>query len=186
MFRPYHVAAVVASLLLQALPAFGQAVEVLPGSRVRFTANGIGSGVTVLVLERHGDTLRVIQGKGAPFDIRLSELSTLRLSLGRSRAAGAGVGALWGAGINVTTAALLLAAGAKCDECETDIDGPALGLSIASGAFTGALIGALIGREMWADVSLPMQASVRPVVSRDLLPGGGTKHRIGIKVKIAT
>ena len=153
-----------ALLSVCASQGFAQAREIQPGARIRFSGSEVGTTVTAMVLERHGDTLRVLRGNVAPFDVRVSELKSLRISQGRSRAAGAGVGALWGAGINLFSAIILVAAAADCGDCRTEVDGSAFALYLVSGGFTGGLIGALIGKESWADVSLPSGTSVHAVL----------------------
>jgi hypothetical protein len=164
-------------LSLPAVPSLAQAREIQPGARIRFAGRGIGTTVTAMVLERRGDTLKVLQANVAPFEVRMSELTSLRLSQGKSRAAGAGVGALWGAGINFFSTIMFVAAGAECGDCNNDIDGPALGFSLISGAATGALVGVLIGKEKWGEVSLQSRASLHAVV--------GERRRLGVAMRLA-
>lgn len=155
-----------ACALLAAGPAFAQAREIQPGVRIRFTGTSVATTVTALVLERRGDTLKVLRANSAsaPFEVLMPEFTTLRISMGKSRAAGAGVGALWGAGINLFSTILFVASGAECGDCNNDIDGPALGFSVICGGVTGALVGVLIGKETWGNVSLPVGSSLHAVM----------------------
>lgn len=167
-----------ACVLLAAGPAFAQAREIQPGARIRFTGTSVATTVTALVLERRGDTLKVLRANGAsaPFEVLMPELKTLRISQGKSRAAGAGVGALWGAGINLFSTIILVAAAADCGDCNSDIDGPALALSLLSGGFTGGLIGALIGKESWANVALPAGTSLHALAG---------ERQVGVALRVA-
>ncbi|MBC7897041.1 MAG: hypothetical protein H7066_16600 [Cytophagaceae bacterium] len=171
-----------AIVLLSTAPAFAQAREIQPGTRIRFTGTSVATSVTALVLERRGDTLKVLRGNSAsaPFEVRLSELTTLQLSQGKSRAAGAGVGALWGAGINFFSTIIFIASGAECGDCRKDFDGPALAFSAVTGGVTGALVGVLIGKETWARVPLPVREPARPALGLDL--AGLTHRRMGVVV----
>lgn len=179
MFPSFHAHFAVAALgLLSAVPVFGQAREIQPGARIRFTGTSVATTVTAMVLERHGDTLKVLRANSAsaPFEVRMSELKTLKVSEGKSRAAGAGVGALWGAGINLFSTIIFVASGAECGDCNNDIDGPALSLSLISGAATGALVGVLIGKEKWGDVPLRSRTSLHPLL--------GARQRVGLALKV--
>ncbi|MFP5353905.1 MAG: hypothetical protein ACLGIK_01940 [Gemmatimonadota bacterium] len=103
------------------IDAHAQLAEVEPGARIRFAApSRFGAQVTGIVLERHGDTLKVAPTNGAPFLVRILEMERIAISRGKSRLLGAGMGALWGAGIN---AVLGLSVGlSDCDGCAYQVD----------------------------------------------------------------
>ncbi len=155
--RPPIVCLVLVLLSLAAGPrADAQLADITPGVRVRFRVpERFGAPVSGTVLERHGDTLKVSPPKGEALFVRLGEMERVEISRGESRLLGAGVGALWGAGIY---AGLGLAVGiGDCNGCEYDVDAfkatVAFGLS---GAIAGAMIGAMVGKERWERLRWPV------------------------------
>ena len=141
-------------------PLSAQIAEVSPGARIRFRAPPIVlTRTTVTVLERHDDSVRVGPEKGSPFTVPLSAFTTLDLSRGKSRAEGAKVGALWGAGLYAILGLALTdriescTQGTSCTKTRKLNAGDVLSYT-AAGAVTGGIIGALIGREKWERVPL--------------------------------
>ena len=178
MFPSFVCSLSVAALLsLSSVQAVAQASEVQPGARIRFTGTTVGTTVTAMVLERRGDTLKVLRGNTAPFEVRMADLTKLRISQGKSRSAGAGVGALWGAGINLFSTIILVAAGADCGDCDPEVDGTDLVLNLLSGAVLGGATGALIGKEKWSDVALPSRTSLQPFV--------GNRRQVGLALRVS-
>ncbi|MCC6316645.1 MAG: hypothetical protein IT361_03050 [Gemmatimonadaceae bacterium] len=174
--RRHTVRSIVFAALLTAVaePAWAQAVEVQPGARIRVSSPEL-SAETATVLERHGDTLRVFTGRGSPFDLRISELTALRVSRGRDRWLGARTGALWGAGIYAGLTIFTYAAAEGCEVCDPSVDGSDLATWIATGTITGAIIGAAVGRERWENV---------PLASRGSLEVRASARRVGLGVLV--
>lgn len=166
--RALAVAAVVAII---GIDAHAQLAEVEPGARIRFAApSRFGAQVTGIVLERHGDTLKVAPSKGIPFLVRIPELERIAISRGRSRVLGAGMGALWGAGIY---AVLGLSVGlSDCDGCAYQVDAAEATAAFAlAGASAGAMIGVIVGRERWERLTPAAHLSVRTTRSGQLAFG---------------
>ncbi len=89
----------------------------------------------------------------------LNAFTTLEISRGKSRASGAKVGALWGAGfyaifgLALTDRSVSCSASTTCTKTRNPNVGDVLAYT-AAGAASGAIIGALIGREKWERVPL--------------------------------
>jgi len=148
------------SMLVATSAASAQLADVTPGVRVRFRApDRFGAVVTGIVLERHGDTLKVSPPKGEAVLVRLAEMDRLEISRGKSRLLGAGVGALWGAGIY---GVLGLAVGVgDCNGCEYDVDAFDATVAFAlSGAMSGVILGGLIGKERWERLHWPKRVGM--------------------------
>jgi len=159
--RLLQVAVRLAALaLILPVTTVAQLAEVEPGSRIRFVAPArFGAPVTGIVLERHGDTLRIFPTRGATFDMTLGEMAAVRISRGKSRMLGASVGALWGAGIYAVLGASV--ALSQCSDCEYQVDPLEATAAFAmSGAMAGATIGLIMGRERWETLTSVARGSV--------------------------
>ena len=130
-------------LLSAATPAASQAVDVLPGNRVRVTLPS--ATLRGVVLSVTSDTLAL--GTGVLRPIALSEIQRVERSRGHARWGGAAAGLFIGA-------ALGGGAGALADRnSKPDPFAPS---GAASGAFLGGLLGAIVGAivvpERWETV----------------------------------
>lgn len=171
--RTLILAAVVA---VAGIDARAQLAEVEPGARIRFAApSRFGAPVTGIVLERHGDTLKVAPSTGAPLLVRIPEIERIAISRGRSRVLGAGFGALWGAGIY---AVLGLSVGlSDCDGCAYQVDASEAAAAFAlAGASAGAMIGVIAGRERWERLTPAAHLSVRTTWSGQLALGASVRR----------
>jgi len=91
-----------ALVLLLAGQAGAQLRELQPGARVRVTAPAVlGGKLEGMIIGRRGDTLSIVSHDAAPVDIPISALSRVEISRGKSRAAGAKKGFLWGLAIGL-------------------------------------------------------------------------------------
>ena len=157
-----------ALVLLLAGQAGAQGRELEPGARVRVTAPTVPGGkLEGMIIGRRGDTLSIVPRDAAPVDIPISALSRVEISRGKSRAAGAKKGFLWGVAIGLPVG-LATATGdnktwnlvdESCDPffqtCakHSDVEQVML-VSVGTGAIAAG-IGALIGRERWEALDLP-------------------------------
>jgi hypothetical protein len=167
-----------ALVLLLAGQAGAQLRELQPGARVRVTAPTVlGGKLEGMIVGRKGDTLSIVSLNAAPVDVPISALSRVEISRGKSRAAGAKEGLLWGLAIGFPVG-LATATGdnktwnlvdERCDPffqtCATysDVEQVML-VTVGSGAI-GAGIGTLIGKERWETLSIPVLPVV--IVKRD-------------------
>jgi hypothetical protein len=165
----FVVGTVVVGILSQAGALSAQVAEVSPGARIRFRAPPVvATRVTGTVLERRADTVLVGPEKGSPFTVPISAFTSLDISKGKSRAAGAKVGALWSTGFYALYALAIASGGDSCDgraTCATTNDptaGELIGFT-AAGALVGAGIGAIIGREKWERVPLGGRTTAAPL-----------------------
>jgi hypothetical protein len=158
-----------ALVLLLAGQAGAQLRELQPGARVRVTAPTVlGGKLEGMIIGRRGDTVSIVSHNAAPVDIPISALSRVEISRGKSRAAGAKKGFLWGVAIGFPVG-LATATGdnktwnlvdENCDPffqtCGTHSDVEQVMLvSVGSGAIAAG-IGTLIGRERWETLNLPL------------------------------
>jgi hypothetical protein len=91
-----------ALVLLLAGQAGAQLPELQPGARVRVTAPTVlGGKLEGTIIGRRGDTLSIVQHNVAPFEIPVSALSRVEIYRGKSHAAGAKRGLLWGLAIGL-------------------------------------------------------------------------------------
>lgn len=137
--------------------------ELQPGAKLRVAAPGVVAGhYEGTLLSRSPDTLKLGSPSGAPVAIPIARLTSLEVSRGKSRTAGALRGIMWGAPIGLATG--LLSASAvtgDCIGCTDDYSkGGWIALSTFSGVLWGAGIGALIGRERWDDFQLAPRTSI--------------------------
>lgn len=157
----------------------GAQVVVQPGAKVRVTAPTVGIQRFRGTLITTGDTLDVARG-GVRVRVPSAAVTHLELSRGRSRLAGAGRGAIWGAGIGLALGAITTSqreALGPClevgpgGECESYSAGEWLVMNTAGGAIWGALIGAIVGREDWDVIARPAAArtsmALRPWIAPD-------------------
>jgi hypothetical protein len=136
---------------------------------VRLTAPPtVPSRKALIVLERHGDTLRLAPPNGAAFNLAVGDIVAIDVSHGRSRGYGAKTGAVWGAlvgapiGLLATTRGSATCLGdASTIKCGIATRYLFMLLTAASGALDGAIIGALIGRERWVSVPASPSADAR-------------------------
>jgi hypothetical protein len=173
-----RVAAVALLAGSSALPAFAQLPEVQQGSRIRLRVAGVVAGnYEGILLTRTPDTLVVGGPSSAPVHIPVARITSLEISRGTSRAAGAMVGVKWGIPITTALGAVLIAAAASDDGCGTCSpvsvadDVGVIAIAAFTGAFYGASIGALIGRERWENFELTPRTSL-----------DGRRGRIGISL----
>jgi hypothetical protein len=155
--------------LAPALLAFNAAQaqfdEVLPGTRVRVQAPGVVAERYVgTVLERRADTLFVTNAPGSRVAVSTRTITSLEIDRGRSRGAGAKVGAIWGAGAGILGGLLTMSQRNNDYEGEADsISAPAwIAASTVGYALVGAGIGAIVGRRRWERFDVPSRVSVLP------------------------
>ena len=137
--------------------------ELQPGARVRVVAPGVVAGrYEGTLLARTPDTLKLGSPSGAPVAIPIARLTSLEVSRGKSRAAGALRGIMWGAPIGLALGALSASSvTGDCIGCTKDYSrGGWVAVSTVSGALWGAGIGALIGRERWDGFQLAPRTAV--------------------------
>jgi hypothetical protein len=155
-----RLALVVALLSLSSTCLVAQAVELVPGSKVRVEAPGsLSDRVEGLLVSRTADSVVIVR-EGTIYRIPLDKVSSLDIYRGKDRWAGARRGALWGTGIGLAWGILATATGLDepiCPTAEPCGEAPPAGETIAAttgaGLFWGAVIGAWIGRKRWE--SLP-------------------------------
>lgn len=123
------------------------------GVKVRISAAGAPR-VTGVVQSVTPDSLIVFaEPGGTRFGIARSSIRELQVSQGRSMAAGAKRGAIWGAGAGLVGA---LGVMATVSEEEPDVPSPGVmaALVVAEFAGIGALIGAFVKAEQWDVVDI--------------------------------
>jgi hypothetical protein len=160
------------SLALALAPAANaQFTEAQPGARVRITAPGVVAGRYVgTVLAREPGTLRVGSENTPPIDVPIDRITSLEISRGNSRWAGAGRGAAMGVPIG---AVLGLVAGSAGTTERTYFDynqgrldtlgrGELVLYSAVSGALFGAAIGALVPKEHWDRFDVASRTGLDP------------------------
>lgn len=148
------------ALLLGAAPLGAQSpvmsTELHPGARVRIDAPGIvADGYTGTVLTRTADTLTVGDPRSAPMTLPITRITSLEISRGKSRSAGALRGILIGAPIGLAIGLVSTADGTTCTSCDESA-ASVVALFTLSGAVWGAGIGAIVGRERWVKFQLPI------------------------------
>ena len=156
----------------------GAQVVLQPGAKVRVTAPTAGVDRFQGTVIATGDTIDVSRGD-ARIRVPAAAVTRLELSRGKSRLAGAGRGALWGAGIGLALGAITSGQRdeySDCDEvapfveCEPISSGEWLAYNTAGGAIWGTLIGAIVGKERWDTIAVPAtrtSMTVRPWMTRD-------------------
>ena len=163
--RPSVFRACIGLLVLAAgaSTARAQLTEAQPGARVRVQAPGIVAGRYVgTVLVREPGMLRLGGPDAAPIDVPIDRITSLEISKGKSRLAGAGRGIKWGLPIGLAFG--LISASTASEESriywdggyqkDTVSKGEIVALFSFAGAFWGAAIGALIPKEQWAHFDL--------------------------------
>jgi hypothetical protein len=166
MPRPIVVAALAISCLAsRALIAQTPAPldEMQPGARVRVTAPGIVTGRYVgTVLARSGDTLTIGRASGLPVAVPTSRITSVEISRGKSRSAGAKRGVAWGVPIGLAAGfAFATVPDPENCYCNTDRNRNAdVVLGVVSGVLWGAGIGALIGRERWEPFDIQRRTAI--------------------------
>jgi hypothetical protein len=156
-------------LALSPTDLVAQFAEVQPGARVRLRAPGVVAGrYTGVVLSRSADSMTVSRAAGSAVVVPMRAVTSLELSRGKSRAVGAGKGALWGGGSMGLLFAALPGSVKECQRttsgtrCTNVSVGEAMLVGAAGGAVWGALIGALIGAERWERAELPVRVVLMP------------------------
>ena len=156
MHRSLRRAAAYSSILLSCLAAVAAAqyTEARPGARVRLQAPGIVAGRYVgTVLTRDSSAIHVGGPTAAPVDVPFDRITSLEISRGKSRSAGAWRGIQWGAPIGLGFGLLLAPSLRECDPTCHDATSSEKNEFVVAGAISGVLwgagIGALIGRERW-------------------------------------
>jgi hypothetical protein len=138
--------------------------EVQPGARVRVEAPGVVAGRFVgTVLTRTGDSVTLGNPAGAPVALPFSRATSIEISRGKSRSAGALRGVMWGVPIGLALGAFTAALSEECvaATCEELTTAEALGAGTVGGAFWGAVIGAIVGRERWERFDQRARTSLR-------------------------
>ncbi|MBK8250263.1 MAG: hypothetical protein IPK85_23150 [Gemmatimonadetes bacterium] len=141
-------------------PVAAQSWRVNPGTKLRVvTPTGRVSGE----LGRAGaDSLVILTSRGAAVVLRQADLLKVEMWGGRSRLAGAGAGAFWGAGLGGMLGAIAGSASCTPPNC-SGASAEELGMF---GAFTsiwlGALIGAAVGRDVWVPMALQLGPASGP------------------------
>jgi hypothetical protein len=161
---------VLAALALCAISPLGaQTPELATGSRVRVRTTGTDvRTVKGTVVASLGDTLAIADEDGRVLRLPVAGLSSIERSLGVSRSAGAGRGALWGAGV-MFPLAVAGYYGMRCESGESYGwfcgDGLALGVGagvMVLGAGVGALVGTTVGVERWEVLNRPAHIAIAP------------------------
>ena len=160
-------------LLMSAMPraAAAQYNEAQAGARVRIQAPGIVAGRYVgTVLAREPGMIRLGSPNTQPVDVPIDRITSLEISRGNSRWAGAGRGAVIGTVIGAVVGVFAGAVSSDADRAYWDSGrrdtlsrGELVGYAAFSGAFWGAAVGALIPKERWErfDVTPRVGADVR-------------------------
>lgn len=172
MRHPTLAGALVLSFLLAAAPpSRGQVTEAQPGARVRLSAPGIVAGSYVgTVLAREPGIMRVGSPNTPPIDVPIERITSLEISRGKSRSAGAGRGVFIG---TLTGVVLGIVAAASDEENRTYFDyeqgrrdtlsrGEVIGYTAFTGAVIGAAIGALVPKERWERFDLAPRTGIDP------------------------
>lgn len=172
MRHPTLAGAAVLSLLLVPMSSGrAQLTEAQPGARVRVTAPGVVAGTFVgTVLAREPGIMRVGSQDTAPIDVPLDRLTSLEISKGKSRAAGAGRGTVVGGLVGLAVGAVAALSDdedrAYYNYSTNTRDTTSRGAMVAYGVFTGALIGAAIGvfipKERWERFDLAPRTGMDP------------------------
>jgi hypothetical protein len=159
-----HVGVTVTLLMAAAPGAASQTTSPAPEDRVRLVAPGVVDGrLTGTVVTISADALAIRDGDGTVRSVPRSSITRLEVSRGRSRAAGALKGGLWGTGAGL---ALALAntgfSDGGCDENAGECVGTFAGIVswTALGTGLGTLVGFGIGSERWQ--RLPVGVSFLP------------------------
>jgi hypothetical protein len=126
-----------------------QMIDVQPGARVRVTAPGVIAGrLQGTVIARMNDSIVVATPQMVQYRLALGSLSEIAVSQGKSRAAGAKRGAIWGAGITAPLLMIGVAGDSTFRSSGEKAGFIAVGTAMYAGI--GALIGAAIGAEGWS------------------------------------
>ena len=134
--------------------AAAQDTEARPGVRVRLQAPGIVAGrYEGTVLTRDSSAIHVGGPTAAPVDVPFDRITSLEISRGKSRSAGAWRGIQWGAPIGLGLGLVLAPSLRECDPTCHDATASEKNNFVVAGAVSGVLggagIGAIIGRERW-------------------------------------
>jgi hypothetical protein len=167
-----HAGALAVPLLLALVPtANAQLTEAQAGSRVRVVAPGIFAGRYVgTVLGREPGIVRVGSPNTQPIDVPIDRITSVEISRGKSRSAGAGRGVAIGAPIGAVLGLISASSGESYrtywNSSEGRIDtlsrAEIVVYSAATGALLGAAIGALIPKERWVRFDLAPRTGVDP------------------------
>lgn len=152
--------------LASAPSARAQFSEAQPGARIRVEAPGVVAGrYEGTVLTREGATMRIGATNASSVDVPLDRITSLEVSRGKSRSAGAWRGVAWGLPIGLAVGALTATTIRSCtgttcrDPDAAEKSAYVLG-STLGGAFWGGVIGALVGRERWEKFEAPVRSGV--------------------------
>jgi hypothetical protein len=165
-----HFGLTMTLLLVSAASASAQATTPASNDRVRLVAPGVVDGrLTGTVVTASAEAVDIRGGDGTVRSVPRSSITRLEVSRGRSRAAGALKGGLWGTGAGVALA--LANAGFSdggCDENAGDCVSTFAGIVTwtALGTGLGTVIGFGIGSERWQ--RLPVGVSFLPRGRRGL------------------
>lgn len=154
--------------------AHAQLAELQQGTAVRVQGQGIAGRMKGIVVSRTADSVTFARASSTPITVPIAVLTTVEVSRGKSRGAGAVRGLLWGAGIGGALGFV------PTDDpyCEVVPDSPSclttaesvVSLAIGGGLL-GAGIGALIGRERWSKMTMAPRVTVLPLT-----------HGVGVRV----
>jgi hypothetical protein len=162
-------ALVLALLFAAAPPTRGQITEAQPGARVRVSAPGVVAGSYVgTVLAREPGILRVGSPNTPPIDVPIDRITSLEISRGKSRSAGAGRGAVIGGIVGLALGVVSAVTDADnrtyfnydTGRRDTLSRGAIVGYLTFSGVLTGAAIGLLIPKERWERFDLAPRTGI--------------------------
>ena len=172
MRHPILAGALVVPFLFAAAPtARGQLTEAQPGARIRVSAPGVVAGGYVgTVIARESGLLRIASPNTPPIEVPIDRITSLEISRGNSRAAGAGRGVGVGGVIGLAVGVVGALSGEdnrtyfNYDTGRRDTVSRAaiVGYSVFSGALLGAAIGALIPKERWERFDLAPRTGLDP------------------------
>ena len=168
-------ALLVPCILCAAPPAAAQMADLQTGVRVRLAAPGVTAArIEGMVVRRTTDSIAVVTQPGGIVVVPTRSITAGEISRGKSRAAGAKRGFVWGTGTMTLYGILLMSidecagdnrAGSTAPRCK-ETGWEFVPLAAVSGGLWGAGIGALIGRERWEQFSMPARVSVVPSAGR--------------------
>ena len=149
-----------AIIAMSAADAKGQAPAITEGSRIQVSATGLKN-VTGIVRSISGDSTAIyVDGQAGVLKFANRDISELKVSVGRTRAAGARKGLIWGAGIGGALAVAILASPDNQNNYQYQLYSTN---RLAASTFIGSLVwgiglGTLIKAEEWK--ALPVHPAV--------------------------
>jgi hypothetical protein len=149
--------------------------QVHPGVTIRVRAPSVLLGrFEGTYLGRSADTLLLGNEERGAFRVPVSAVTQFEVSRGRSRARGAGQGALWGGVVGVALGLLFVSTATTDDAIIPFNKGMWVAQSAAGGAELGAIIGFFVGKRVWTGAE-PTWLMSAPRVS---------PHRLGVQLAV--